>query len=567
MASDTNIKNPDKDRKRREKQDRRYRSGRAGGLTLRILAVNIVAPLVLGLGILYIGQYRESLIQAELETLKAQTRLFSSAISEGAVKPVDIMTGQRLAEGQSVLMMPDLARRMVQRLGETNDSRARLFNADGKLIADSAELTHKSSPNPYVLLHNQPTSPGLAAALRYMGRKAIDLLPTHTDLQPYVPLDSNNISAFPDAKQSLSGQISATAWEDKSNDVILTAAAPIKHHSEILGTVMLTREGYAIEAALSQVRFDVFTVFLGALSITIFMSLYLAGVIGAPLKKLAVAAEGVRQGKGRQIDIPDLSHRKDEIGELSMALRDMTQALWDRMDTIERFAADVAHEIKNPLTSLRSAVETAVKVDNEEDRKRLMEIIQHDIQRLDRLITDISNASRLDAALSRDEISTVDLGALIRQLVDAHRAPMKRGHRESGAQSRIRLDMNNRDQLMVSGNEGRLAQVFENLIANALSFTPDEGKVHIRVQQQKNNITVLIEDEGPGIPDKKLETIFERFYSERPSHESYGAHSGLGLSIAKQIIESHGGWIYAENRIDEEGNRQGARFTVILYTA
>lgn len=563
MASDTNTKSRDKQVNTDKK--RRGGNGRAGGLTLRILAVNIVAPLVLGLGILYLGQYRESLIQAELQTLKAQTQLFASAIAEGAVKPVDIINEQRFAAGQGVVMVPDLALRMVKRLGETSDSRTRLFDAGGALIADSRALT--DPVNMSGAGGDRRTTQGLAAALRFMGRKAIDLLPMHTDLQPYSDTDAATVSFYPDAKQALSGGLSATAWENKYGDIILTAAAPIRHHKEALGAVMLTREGYAIEAALSQVRFDVFTLFLGALSITIFMSLYLAGVIGAPLKKLAVAAEGVRQGKGRQIDIPDLSHRKDEIGELSMALRDMTQALWDRMDTIERFAADVAHEIKNPLTSLRSAVETAVKVDNEDDRKRLMDIIQHDVQRLDRLITDISNASRLDAALSRDEMSTVDLGALLHNLADAQRTPMKRGQDGNAGQSRIQLTASKEDRLLVNGNESRLAQVFENLIANALSFTPGNGKVYINARKTGGNVVVTVEDEGPGIPANKLETIFERFYSERPSHERYGGHSGLGLSIAKQIISAHGGTLKADNRKDAGGNTSGARFTVTLEAA
>lgn len=331
-----------------------------------------------------------------------------------------------------------------------------------------------------------------------------------------------------------------------------------------MGVVLLLRDGAELEKAIAEVRVDVFRVFLGALGITVMLSIYLSGLISRPLQRLAYAAEAVRQGKGRYVEIPDMSHRNDEIGDLSVALRDMTYALLTRMDTIERFAADVSHEIKNPLTSLRSAVETAAKITDEEKRKKLLAIIQHDVQRLDRLISDISNASRLDAELSRVEMGRVDIPALMHRLRDAYKKPLERAEGDTVDDGKIILDLPQDAAFYARGNAERLEQVFGNLISNALSFCPPQGRVTIRALQQNDKIIVQVDDEGPGIPENKLQTIFERFYTERPQHEGYGEHSGLGLSISRQIMDAHGGQLWAENLRNDKGDIKGARFNVVL---
>jgi two-component system sensor histidine kinase ChvG len=278
--------------------------------------------------------------------------------------------------------------------------------------------------------------------------------------------------------------------------------------------------------------------------------------------------------KGREAEIPDFSYRRDEIGELSIVLREMTQALWDRMDSIERFAADVAHELKNPLTSLKSAVETVSIVKKDKDRSKLMEVISHDIERMDRLISDISNASRLDAELSRESLEKIDLRKVLNNLIDLHKSPLDRKAGETKKTSRtvkaasadVNLTLNDmsEEENFVWGLETRLAQVFENLISNAISFSPAGGTVHVTIVPVRKRVVVTIEDEGPGIPENRLETIFDRFYTERPEHEDYGRHSGLGLSICKQIVTALGGQIFAENTKDEREKVTGARFTVIL---
>lgn len=539
------------------------------GLTLRILAVNIIAIMILGLGILYLGQYTDSLIEGELAGLRSEAQLFSGAISEGAVRPVFQISPIPFENPQEIeAIKPELARRMVRRLGEIGKSRIRLYAIDGSVLADSHQLSGGTDDVEMESL--LPIAPQVTfdSLFTQSATRFLDLIPMKTQLTPFPEAKVANIYTFPDTLVALSGTVQASAWKDKNGRIVLTVAAPIQKVKQVMGVVFLLRDGAELEKAIAEVRVDVFRVFLGALGVTVMLSIYLSGLISRPLQRLAFAAEAVRQGKGRYIEIPDMSHRNDEIGDLSIALRDMTYALFTRMDTIERFAADVAHEIKNPLTSLRSAVETANRIKDEENLKKLMDIIQHDVQRLDRLISDISGASRLDAELSRDEMGRVDLTALMHRLRDAYKKPLKRGGTANDdGDSKIALDMPDGDDLFVRGNSDRLAQVFGNLLSNALSFSPEEGVVTVRVVPHPDKIIVQVDDQGPGIPENKLNTIFERFYTERPQHEGYGNHSGLGLSISKLIVEAHGGQIWAENLRGEDGNISGARFNVVLNKA
>jgi len=326
--------------------------------------------------------------------------------------------------------------------------------------------------------------------------------------------------------------------------------------------LMLSKDGSEVEAALRNVRLTVLAVFAGALVVTILLSLYLARTIARPLHRLAEAAERVRRTIGRGDErIPDFTGRRDEIGDLSGVLHEMTDALRLRMVAIEGFAADVSHEIKNPLTSLRSAVETASRVDDPQQQQKLMAIILEDVQRLDRLITDISDASRLDAELGRAEAAPVDVAQMLTALAEIRRTA------EQGAEApQLQVSIVGPGPFVVQGIESRLVQVFRNLIANAASFSPPGGRIAVTVDNNEDRVTVTVEDDGPGIPPAKLGAIFDRFYSERPSVEKFGTHSGLGLSISKRIIEAHGGGIHAENR-HVTGVGGGARLVVWLPSA
>lgn len=536
-------------------------SDKMSSLTVRIMAVNIIAIMILGAGVLYLGQYTDSLIEGELESMRAEARFFSGALSEGAVRPVFQISPIPFEDPLEIeAVKPSLARRMMRRLGQGATSRVLLYSVDGSLLADTNRL--RGFDGGVETENLTPTHPELNinALFDQSAARFLDIIPMQTRLAKF-PIDIiGDIFKFPDSQEAMLGNITASAWKDDKGNIILTAAAPIQKVKQVLGVTLLVRDGNDLEKKIADIRVDVFRVFLGSLGITVMLSIYLSGLIGRPLKKLALAAEAVRVGKSRFVEIPDMSERGDEIGELSLVLRDMTQALWERMDTIERFAADVAHEIKNPLTSLRSAVETASRIKDDESRKKLMDIIHHDVQRLDRLISDISSASRLDAELSREEMEKIDLKSMLYQLRDAYKKPLDRAEDDKSDHDKIRVAVPDHIDCHVMGSEDRLAQVFGNLISNALSFSPPEGVVKISITHEGNDIVTTVEDSGPGIPENKLDNIFERFYTERPDHEDYGSHSGLGLSISKQIIEAHEGVIYAENK----PGRSGARFVVKL---
>lgn len=314
-------------------------------------------------------------------------------------------------------------------------------------------------------------------------------------------------------------------------------------------------------------RFDVVRILLAALAITLAFTIYVAFMVARPLNRLARATQNVQNGR---VDIPDLSARGDEIGALSVVLRRATRALYDRLDAIERFAADIAHELKNPLTSLRSAIETLPRLNDASKRDKLMAIMADDTERLDRLITDISHLSRLDSELSRTQLEPIDLHMVLTHVLRAYVPPeaMIDGSMpvttvigEKGIRLECRIEAS---IPLVAGYPGRFEQVFGNLIGNAISFSPVHGRVLIDVRARANIVSVQIEDEGIGIPEGRQEAIFTRFYSERPVDEQFGTHSGLGLAIARQIVESVHGRIWAENRVASDGRVLGARFIVEL---
>jgi two-component system, OmpR family, sensor histidine kinase ChvG len=535
-------------------QPRRHRR-RLSPLTRRILAVNVLALGLLGLGLLYLGEYQQSLVSAQLDALRTQGQIFAAALGEGAV--ID-----SLGEGEQ--LMPALGRQMMQRLVEPTHTRARLFDAEGKLIADSRVLR---GPGGTVQIKELPP-PGDGGILDEVTAALYDaviaFLPGRRHYPAYREPAEQSAADYGEVQRALHGDVAdAIRGEAEGSGLMLSVAVPVQRYKQVLGVLLLSVDSTEIDQAVRSVRFEILKVFVIALGVTVLLSIYLAGTIARPIRRLAAAAERVRRGRGRQVLIPDFSGRRDEIGELSAAFREMTGALWARMDAIENFAADVAHEIKNPLTSLRSAVETAARVDDPQKQRKLLAVVLEDVQRLDRLITDISDASRLDAELSRVELEPVTVGRMLAALVDVHQST-----RREGAPS-LMLSLPGEigtpeGDLAVLGIEGRLVQVFRNLIANAVSFSPKDGAIHIAATRQADAVTVTIEDEGPGIPDGKLEAIFERFYSERPAGEKFGTHSGLGLSISKQIVEAHRGTIRAENRRDVDGTVLGARFTVRL---
>jgi two-component system sensor histidine kinase ChvG len=369
---------------------------------------------------------------------------------------------------------------------------------------------------------------------------------------------------FPEAASALRGFNASAVRITANGRLLLSAAVPVQRYKQVLGALMLTRDNRAIAASLREVRYDMLTIAVAALGITVLLSLYLAGTITQPIVRLARAADEVRLARESRPEIPDLGKRGDEIGDLNDALRSMTDALWQRLNAIESFAADVAHELKNPLTSLRSAIEVAARPDLEPERRtRLMSIVVEDVNRLNRLISDISDASRLDAELMRGEVAPADLQKLLSDIAHHYGTAVAQ---KSGIGVEFRLAAN--PPFSAHGHAGRYGQVFRNVIDNALSFSPPGSRIVIELGREPRNgpFVVTVDDEGPGIPEDNLESIFRRFYSERPT-EHFGQHSGLGLSICRQIMETYGGSISAANRRAPDGRVLGARFVIRIPAA
>lgn len=524
-------------------------------LTLRILAINVVALALLGGGFFYLGEYQQRLIHAQTEALKTQGQIFAAALGEGAVSDM---------VGAGKALQPERSREMVRRLVEPTRIRARLFNESGALIADSRVL---GMPDRSIKV--EPLAPPdqgnvFVQFVRRVYKAVFMRIAWSGNYAPYVESATPTASDYPEVARAFRGEIATAIRRAPSGGgLVITAAVPVQYYKRVLGVVLLSAGSGEIERSVRSVRFSIAELFALALGVTILLSIYLAGTIVRPLRQLAAATVRVRREQGAAPEIPDFRARGDEIGDLSIALREMTETIRRRMSAIEHFAADVAHELKNPLTSLRSAVETVLRVDDAEKQKRLLALVLEDANRLDRLITDISDASRLDAELSRDERAPVPLGSLLAALVALYREAA------TPDSPFLALDLPGgigapEAALKVRGSEQRLVRVFRNLIDNAISFSPPSGVITMRARRSGDMIRVAIEDEGPGIPESKLSAIFDRFYSERPANEDFGTHSGLGLAISKQIVEAHQGAIRAENRYDTENRLRGARFLVDL---
>lgn len=525
----------------------------SSSLTRRILAINLLVLAVPVGGFFALDRYQESLIDAEIEALRVQAEVFAAAVGAGAVV---------IAPGVGQLVDPVRASLMLRRLTEPTQTRARLFSENGALVTDTQTLV---TPRGAVQVEELPPTDGIVPLtwLTETVNAILNWSPNQGELPIYQERSPQRASDYRETIRALAGRPDAVVRRHESGGMVISVSVPVQRYRQVVGALMLSHGSGEIENAMRAIRIDILKVFGVALAVTVLLSIYLAATIARPLKRLAAAAEQVRSGAGRHTVIPDFAGRQDEIGELGRDLRAMTEALWQRMDAIERFAADVSHEIKNPLTSLRSAVETVSRVEDPAQQKKLMSIILDDVGRLDRLISDISDASRLDAELSRDPPANVDLRDVLGALVDIQAAT---------SDVNIVMDIEPGADFTVCAFEDRLGQVFRNIISNAQSFSPPGGRIVVsaRRSQHRDGDTILVsvDDEGPGIPEPNLESIFRRFYSDRPTTgpdgkaERLGTHSGLGLSISRQIVEAAGGELWAENRRDADGRIAGARFLV-----
>ncbi|MEM7299645.1 MAG: sensor histidine kinase [Pseudomonadota bacterium] len=560
-------------------------------LTRRIVFLNVAALLVLVSGILYLNQFREGLIDARVESLLTQGEIIAGAIAASATVETNALTidPEKLLElqaGESAIpaetdndnldfpIDPERVAPVLRRLISPTRTRARIYDRDGLIILDSKHLYTRGQ----VLRFDLPEIDPQVSWSEWFSKQFNTLL-QRSDLPLYKEFPNGNGTGYPEVVTALTGSPGSVTRLTEDGELIVSVAVPVQRFRAVLGVLLLSTEAGDIDKIVQAERIGIVRVFMVAAGVTIILSILLASTIAQPLRRLAAAAVQVRLGHNARAQIPDFSDRRDEIGNLSTALRDMTASLYARIDAIESFAADVSHELKNPLTSLRSAVETLPLTKTDEQRKRLMDVIQHDVVRLDRLITDISDASRLDAELAREAEEPVDLEELLKTFKSAqdHINPgtsaiklslniekPKAARRLRGGSSGRTEKASRHGPFVTCGHELRLSQVINNLVDNARSFVPEKsGQINISLRRSNGMIEMTIEDNGPGIRAERVERIFERFYTDRTEQDGFGQNSGLGLSISKQIIEAQDGTLTAEN-IGGDANPEGARFIVRL---
>lgn len=547
-------------------------------LTRRILFFNLAALIVLVAGIMYLNQFREGLIDARVDSLLTQGEIIAGAIAASASVDTNSITidPEKLLElqaGQSITPLPndedlefpidpEKVAPVLKRLISPTHTRARIFDADANLLLDSRHLYAGGQ----ILRFDLPPVNGNEISAWERLSVWFNKLLQQGDLPLYKEVPGGDGSIYPEVKNALTGVRGAVVRVTDKGEMIVSVAVPVQRFRAVLGVLLLSTQAGDIDQIVHAERLAILRVFGVATLVNVLLSMVLSSTIATPLRRLAAAAIRVRRGgKEQREEIPDFSARQDEIGNLSIALRDMTGALYDRIDAIERFAADVSHELKNPLTSLRSAVETLPLARSDESKGRLLDIIQHDVRRLDRLISDISDASRLDAELARTDANPVDLEALLRDLVHVSsqvRASKKQVHIEL----KVERKAGTKPSFQISGHDLRIGQIITNLIENARSFVPqDGGEIIVTLSRSRTRCIVHVNDNGPGIQAEDIDRIFERFYTDRPESEGFGQNSGLGLSISRQIAEAHGGTLRAENLIDKDnGEKRGASFILSL---
>ncbi|HPG02856.1 MAG: stimulus-sensing domain-containing protein [Methylobacteriaceae bacterium] len=562
----------------------------SSSLTRRIIVLNLGGLFALLLGFLYLNQFRAGLIDARLQSLQIQGEIIAAAIASSATVETDSIAIDpekllQLAPGQSYgpsdeaspslefSINPDRIGPLLHRLVSPTRTRARVYDRDGYMLLDSRSITSRSLIVPSEL---PPVGekPSLWESLwaHFKG-----LYGQSGPSSSAIEAATSDGRAYPEVARALSGAAGSVVRVNSRGETVVSVAVPIQRFRAVRGALLLSTQGGDIDKIIASERWAIVRIFLVSASVMLLLSLFFAGTIAEPIRRLAEAAERVRRGGKARHEIPDFSDRSDEIGHLSGALRDMTGSLYLRIEAIESFAADVAHELKNPLTSLRSAVETLPIAKTENSRKRLLEVIEHDVRRLDRLISDISDASRLDAELARFDMAEVDLSAALQAVVGVAQGV------DRGDGVRVEFDLaaapameNGRKPWRVLGHDSRLGQVFNNLIDNARSFSEPGGVVRVSLKPARgpganggrDGYEAIVDDDGPGIPAHAFERIFERFYTDRPN-QGFGQNSGLGLSISRQIVEAHGGRIRAMNRADPKDPEKplGARFTVWLPAA
>jgi two-component system sensor histidine kinase ChvG len=510
-------------------------------LARKIIVFNLMALVMLVVGVLFMNPFRDSLALQRQQGMERQAELIAAVYQAQFQPGVTSFDFRRPLEEMRIDPLDEVF----------------VFDPGGRIVAS------KVGQGTDILVTDPGRPTLLTDFLEGVWSAVTVLLRQGTSIRTEtIDPAQRALAAFESAK---AGESVTITTKDSEGSLLFSVAAPILVSGEVVGAVALTSTSVEIDRLVRYEREQILQMFLLALCVSIGLSLILASTISNPLSDLAAAAEIGRDRDSRRVApsrvrIPDLAARPDEIGRLSVAMRGMVSALYERIDANEQFAADVAHEIKNPLASLRSAVGSLRFVKKDDQREKLLDVIEHDVRRLDRLVSDISNASRLDSELVKEEEEEFNLLKTLSNLCQY----LSQQAGEKGVDFIIDLPS---EQITIHGLEARLAQVFVNLVTNAISFCEDGDAVRVWARRRENRVLVVVEDTGPGIPEQALTKVFKRFYSERPQAE-FGKHSGLGLAISKQIVEAHGGVIWAENirptAADPTSEPLGARFVVGL---
>ncbi|HVU20841.1 MAG TPA: stimulus-sensing domain-containing protein [Rhizomicrobium sp.] len=514
------------------------RRARHSALARRIVLVNTAVLLVLIAGVLALQALRVGLVDERLNGVETEAQIVASTLAEYSTDP------------ETHTLNVNQAEPLLRQLMAPSKLRGRLYNKDGTLVVDTRDLLSRN----VVQTGELPPIDSWSQTKEFFERLYDNVMGVRpfTKLDPYFEAGENG-RVYHEVNAALLGNMDSAQRVNDQNKLVLSVAAPVQRFKAVYGALLVTTEGGDIDDVLREERRALFGLFAVAITVMLVSSVLLSRFIARPVLALADAADRVRSGRGGREVLPNMEERNDEIGDLATSFSAMTRALYDRIDAIESFAADVAHELKNPLTSLKSAVEMLTRAKDDASREKMMAIVRNDVKRIDRLITDISDASRLDAELSREHSEPIDIRHLLEAIVEVY------GFTNLSQRVPMSLELALPRGVTVIGRDERIGQVIRNLIDNAVSFSPDGRPIRIAASTENGFVRIVVEDEGPGIPPENLETIFQRFYTERPQEHGFGKNSGLGLSIARQIVLSTGGRIWAENR--ENG---GARFIVEL---
>jgi len=560
-------------------------------IALRILVVNFLALLILVGGIIWLNQVREGLVDARINSLETQGRIMAQAIAQtvaannagaqaqgnnGLEFGASTFDGQDSdLSGMGFKLDPEQIAPFLRRMVEPTEARARVYDPEGNLLVDSQSFYARGE----IMRFDLPPVETEQAGVFEQVWDWIQAQVRSQQLPLYKDVGAENGKAYDEVKLALNGVSTPIVRVDEHGETVISVGVSIQRLQQVAGALMLSTRGGDIDQIIADQRATIMYMAGLVVVVTLVFSLILAGTIAGPMHRLAKAAEHVRRDVKTKRKIPDYSHRRDEIGYLSRALNDMTAAIYRRMEAIETFAADVAHELKNPLSSLRSAAELLPRANTEEQRNELVRVIGDDVRRLDRLITEISDASRLDAELARERAKPLNMANLLMGVANVSNGY----HRDDYPQMELNIEGVTTDAaarksrtFMVNGHDGQLTRVLTNLLDNAASFSPADGKIMLSMRRmpKTREIEILVEDEGPGINNQDLEKIFNRFYTDRPEEQGSGKNSGLGLHLARQIIEAHGGRIWAENRTLPRSQvgaarapQRGARFVIRLPAA